>query len=93
MNISYFYAQARWPGSRRKKICGNAQKILDLCPLEGHNVYNVSSLVSAFVLGHLRLSPPPSSFGVDLARLQRVALFFAGQGRTHPARGRTPNSD
>jgi hypothetical protein len=27
-------------------------------------------------LSFYRLSPPPSSFGVDLARLSRVALFF-----------------
>ena len=56
-----------------KNKCRDAQKMLDLCHSMIHNSLNLSICCLAVQ----RLSPPPSSFGVDLARFSRVALFFA----------------
>jgi len=69
------YGQKRWR---------NAQKILDLSSRTRHNVFNVSTLLVCLL--DFPMSPPPSSFGVDLARLQRVALFFCPRVRPSPGR-------
>jgi len=69
------YGQKRWR---------NAQKILDLSSRTRHNVFNVSTLLVCLL--DFPMSPPPSSFGVDLARLQRVALFFCPRVRPSPRR-------
>jgi hypothetical protein len=58
-----------------KKIWRNAQKILDPQPGKIHNLFNVTTLLQAFPASFpCLLHPPP--LGVDLARLQRAALFF-----------------
>jgi len=72
----------------------NAQKILDLSSRTRHNVSNVSTLLVCLL--DFSMSPPPSSFGVDLARLQRVALFFARESDPHhvvPAPDDAPHSE
>jgi hypothetical protein len=57
----------------------DAQKILEFLPGMIHNSLNAMTLQPSWsnISSLLSMSPPPSSFGVDLARLSRVALFFA----------------